>query len=255
MTSRQEDVSVGPGVFKVLGTRQLKSSLKNSSVNDCSATSGSEGAHGRLPSSRISTPDQAQTLHFDTIVHEVQDLDENKDKLEKCFENLKCCLQQDYTAVEDALREQLYRSKDLEEQLNDFTELYQNEILNLKEELASMEEKIAYQSHERARDIQEVLEACQTRIFKMELQQQQQVVQLEGLENATGQPLVGKLINVLLVFMAVILVFVSTVANCVMPFMKTYNHTPSTLLFVILFSLLCWHWETISEYLKLPFLS
>lgn len=38
--------------------------------------------------------------------------------------------------------------------MNDLTELHQNEILNLKQELASMEEKIAYQSYERARDIQ-----------------------------------------------------------------------------------------------------
>ncbi|GCC41911.1 hypothetical protein chiPu_0025929, partial [Chiloscyllium punctatum] len=42
----------------------------------------------------------------------------------------------------------------LEDQLNDLTELHQNEIHNLKQELASMEEKIAYQSHERAQDIQ-----------------------------------------------------------------------------------------------------
>ena len=48
----------------------------------------------------------------------------------------------------------LVRCERLEEQLNDLTELHQNEILNLKQELASMEEKIAYQSYERARDIQ-----------------------------------------------------------------------------------------------------
>lgn len=48
----------------------------------------------------------------------------------------------------------LLRCERLEEQLNDLTELHQNEILNLKQELASMEEKIAYQSYERARDIQ-----------------------------------------------------------------------------------------------------
>jgi len=48
----------------------------------------------------------------------------------------------------------LCRCERLEEQLNDLTELHQNEILNLKQELASMEEKIAYQSYERARDIQ-----------------------------------------------------------------------------------------------------
>lgn len=46
------------------------------------------------------------------------------------------------------------RYERLEEQLNDLTELHQNEMSNLKQELASMEEKVAYQSYERARDIQ-----------------------------------------------------------------------------------------------------
>lgn len=48
----------------------------------------------------------------------------------------------------------LCRYEHLEEQLNDLTELHQNEMTNLKQELASMEEKVAYQSYERARDIQ-----------------------------------------------------------------------------------------------------
>ena len=47
-----------------------------------------------------------------------------------------------------------HRYERLEEQLNDLTELHQNEMTNLKQELASMEEKVAYQSYERARDIQ-----------------------------------------------------------------------------------------------------
>jgi hypothetical protein len=65
----------------------------------------------------------------------------------------------------------------------------------------------------------------------MELQQQQQqVVQLEGLENATARTLLGKLINVLLAVMAVLLVFVSTVANCVVPLMKTRTRSLTTLL-------------------------
>lgn len=54
----------------------------------------------------------------------------------------------------------VFRCERLEEQLNDLTELHQNEILNLKQELASMEEKIAYQSYERARDIQVCLSGC-----------------------------------------------------------------------------------------------
>lgn len=46
------------------------------------------------------------------------------------------------------------RCERLEDQLNDLTELHQHETSNLKQELASIEEKVAYQAYERARDIQ-----------------------------------------------------------------------------------------------------
>lgn len=51
------------------------------------------------------------------------------------------------------------RYERLEDQLNDLTELHQHEMANLKQELASIEERVAYQAHERARDIQ-VNNAC-----------------------------------------------------------------------------------------------
>ncbi|OWK02877.1 TMCC1 [Cervus elaphus hippelaphus] len=97
----------------------------------------------------------------------------------------------------------------------------------------------------------EALEACQTRISKMELQQQQQqVVQLEGLENATARNLLGKLINILLAVMAVLLVFVSTVANCVVPLMKTRSRTFSTLLLVVFVAFLWKHWDALLGYVQ-----
>ncbi|XP_067443440.1 transmembrane and coiled-coil domains protein 1b isoform X1 [Thunnus thynnus] len=252
----QGDEGVGPGGTRTLGTGQLQSSPKYASDDDCSsATSGSAGANsttgapGGPPSSRGNTLEHAQASGFDAILHEIQELRDNQGRLEESFENLKAHYQRDYTMIIEALQEERYRCERLEEQLNDLTELHQNEILNLKQELASMEEKIAYQSYERARDIQEALEACQTRISKMELQQQQQqVVQLEGLENATARTLLGKLINVLLAVMAVLLVFVSTVANCVVPLMKTRSRTLSTLLLIILLAFLWRHWDAISEY-------
>ncbi|XP_059184351.1 transmembrane and coiled-coil domains protein 1b isoform X2 [Centropristis striata] len=253
----QGDEGVGPGGTRSLATGQLQSSPKYGSDDDCSsATSGSAGANsttgapGGPPSSKGNTLDHAQASGFDAILHEIQELRENQGRLEESFENLKAHYQRDYTMIMEALQEERFRCERLEEQLNDLTELHQNEILNLKQELASMEEKIAYQSYERARDIQEALEACQTRISKMELQQQQQqVVQLEGLENATARTLLGKLINVLLAVMAVLLVFVSTVANCVVPLMKTRSRTLSTVLLVILLAFLWRHWEAFSEYL------
>ncbi|XP_029287143.1 transmembrane and coiled-coil domains protein 1b isoform X2 [Cottoperca gobio] len=253
----QGDEGVGPGGTRTLGTGHLQCSPKYGSDDDCSsATSGSAGANsttgapGGPPSSKGNTLDHGQASGFDAILHEIQELRENQGRLEESFEKLKAHYQRDYTVIMEALQEERYRCERLEEQLNDLTELHQNEILNLKQELASMEEKIAYQSYERARDIQEALEACQTRISKMELQQQQQqVVQLEGLENATARTLLGKLINVLLAVMAVLLVFVSTVANCVVPLMKTRSRTLSTLLLVILLAFLWRHWDAISEYL------
>uniref|UniRef100_A0A671QV36 Transmembrane and coiled-coil domain family 1 n=1 Tax=Sinocyclocheilus anshuiensis TaxID=1608454 RepID=A0A671QV36_9TELE len=194
----------------------LQSSPKFGSDEDCSsATSGSvgaismTGAPGGPPSSRGNTLERGHITVFVAL----------------CF-----C-----------------RCERLEEQVNDLTELHQNEILNLKQELASMEEKIAYQSNERARDLQEALEACQTRVSKMELQQQQQqVVQLEGLENATARTLMGKLINVLLALMAVLLVFVSTIANCVVPLMKTRSRSVSSLLVFLLFAVLWRNWDAFS---------
>ncbi|XP_029361952.1 transmembrane and coiled-coil domains protein 1 isoform X2 [Echeneis naucrates] len=257
-----DDPSLDEGVTgaggRSLGSaaHHLQSSPKYGSEDDCSsATSGSAGANsttgapGGPPSSKGNTLERSQSSSLDMLLQEVQELREGQARLEESLDGLKNHYQRDYTVVMQALQEERFRCERLEEQLNDLTELHQNEILNLKQELASMEEKIAYQSYERARDIQEALEACQTRISKMELQQQQQqVVQLEGLENATARTLLGKLINVLLALMAVLLVFVSTVANCVVPLMKTRSRSLSTLLLILLLAFLWRNWDALSGY-------
>ena len=68
---------------------------------------------------------------------------------------------------------------------------------------------------------QEALESCQTRIAKMELQQQQQSVSVEGLENASARALLGKLINLLLSVIAVLLVLVNALSGFLTPFIKS----------------------------------
>uniref|UniRef100_A0AAY5EV99 Transmembrane and coiled-coil domain family 1b n=1 Tax=Electrophorus electricus TaxID=8005 RepID=A0AAY5EV99_ELEEL len=249
----EDGMDGGDAVGRSPGAR-LQGSPRFGSEEDCSsATSGSAGtgsmtgAPGGLPGSRGNTLERGRRSSLEMLVQEVQELRDVQARLDETLEELKSQYQRDYMLVMQALQEDRFKCERLEEQLNDLTELHQNEILNLKQELASMEEKIAYQSNERARDIQEALEACQTRISKMELQQQQQqVVQLEGLENATARTLLGKLINVLLTLMAVVLVFVSTVANCVVPLMKTRNRSFSTLLFLLLFAFLWRNWDTLS---------
>lgn len=78
------------------------------------------------------------------------------------------CLQKMFTkeieALNVALQEERFRSERLEEQINDLTELHQNEVENLKQAICDMEEKVQYQSEERLRDIHEMLESCQTKV-------------------------------------------------------------------------------------------
>ncbi|XP_037238858.1 transmembrane and coiled-coil domains protein 1 isoform X3 [Falco rusticolus] len=153
----QEDGTGG----KALGVIQnFQSSPKYGSEEDCSsATSGSVGANSTTggpvgaSSSKTNTLDM-QSSGFDAVLHEIQEIRETQARLEESFEDLKVRYQRDYSLIMQTLQEERYRCERLEEQLNDLTELHQNEILNLKQELASMEEKIAYQSYERARDIQ-----------------------------------------------------------------------------------------------------
>ncbi|XP_067244417.1 transmembrane and coiled-coil domains protein 1b isoform X2 [Chanodichthys erythropterus] len=153
--------STGMAGTRTPGPGQMQSSPKYGSEDDCSsATSGSAGANsttgapGGPPSSKGNTLEHGQSSGFDALLHEIQELKDNQNRLEESFEDLKTHYHRDYTDIMQALQEERFRCERLEEQLNDLTELHQNEILNLKQELASMEEKIAYQSYERARDIQ-----------------------------------------------------------------------------------------------------
>lgn len=67
---------------------------------------------------------------------------------------------------EERLNEKYER---IEEHLNDFVELTQNELSNLKQEISNMEEKIDYQLDERTRDLQEALENANTRVSSISL--------------------------------------------------------------------------------------
>ena len=100
------------------------------------------------------------------------------------------------------------------------------------------------------RPLQEAVESCLTRITKLELQQQQQqVVQLEGVENANARALLGKLINIILALMAVLLVFVSTMANFITPLMKTRTRVASTVFAAVFLFALWKHWDFLELWL------
>ncbi|CAH1248276.1 TMCC1 [Branchiostoma lanceolatum] len=216
------------------------------SEDECSSMTSGSGGHMVMHSPEIQPGTSSQSIPaqvLQPIFEELQEMRNNQALFQNSMAELKNQMQQEYTFLTTALQEERYRYERLEEQLNDLTELHQNEMSNLKQELASMEEKVAYQSDERARDIQEALESCQTRISKMELaQQQQQLVSMEGLDSANARALISKLINVLLAVIAVILVLVSTLAGMVTPMLKTRSRVASSLLALLVTVLLWRNW-------------
>lgn len=165
---------------------------------------------------------QGVNYNVKTIFSQLQTRQDEIERLKEKVDSAKA-LQQEVQFLSVALHEERFRTERLEEQINDLTELHQNEVENLKQAMADMEEKVQYQSEERLRDIHEMLEHCQTKIQKMEHQaaQQQQYVTLEGLDNSNARALVVKLINVLLTVLQVVLLLVATGAGIIMPFLRT----------------------------------
>nr|XP_031846005.1 transmembrane and coiled-coil domains protein 2 isoform X5 [Nomia melanderi] len=172
-------------------------------------------------------------LNLKSIFLELQEYRESFDRMREKLEELKN-LQQEVAFLSHALQEERFRSERLEEQINDLTELHQNEVENLKQTITDTEEKVQYQSEDRLRDIHEMLESCQTKICKMEHQQQQhQYVSLEGVDSSNTRALDVKLVNVVLTVLQVILLLVATCAGIMMPFLRTRVRILTTTLVVL----------------------
>eukprot|EP00062_Callorhinchus_milii_P022681 gi/632980722/ref/XP_007907193.1/ PREDICTED: transmembrane and coiled-coil domains protein 3 [Callorhinchus milii] len=250
-TSSMDDFRRDGGSRTLGGSATLVSKDKylSDEDDDCSNGSASGDSNGNSDfglaatgSPKSSTLEREQGK-LSTIFDELKEIKDAQTQLSDDIEKLKVQFKRDYALITQALQEERYRSKHLEDQLNDLTELHQHETIDLKQELASIEEKVTYQSYERARDIQEALESCQTRIATLELHhQQQQVVQIE---HANAKVLLAKCINVLLAIMTVILVCVSTIAKFSVPLLKSRFHVLCTVCSVLLIFILWKKWDDI----------
>ncbi|XP_062126120.1 LOW QUALITY PROTEIN: transmembrane and coiled-coil domains protein 2 [Drosophila sulfurigaster albostrigata] len=181
-----------------------------------------------------------------SLLTELAERKAENDKLKERIERLETG-QKEFNNLTSTLESERYRAEGLEEQINDLTELHQNEIENLKQTIADMEEKVQYQSDERLRDVNEVLENCQTRISKMEHMSQQQYVTVEGIDNSNARALVVKLINVVLTILQVVLLLVATAAGIIMPFLKTRVRVLTTFLTICIIIFVIRQWPDVQD--------
>ncbi|XP_056273530.1 transmembrane and coiled-coil domain protein 3-like isoform X1 [Pseudoliparis swirei] len=209
-----------------------------------SADSNGNLAGGGVPPAGQAAGQQAEgdgQSRLALSLEEVREIKDAQNQLDEGVEEMKSQFKREYVIISQTLQEERYRYERLEDQLNDLTELHQHEMTNLKQELASIEERVAYQAHERARDIQEALESCQTRVSKLELQQQQQ--QTVQIESRDARVLLVKCINIMLAIITVILVCVSTAAKFASPMMRSRHHVVATFLGVCFLTLFWKNWD------------
>ncbi|KAM5333837.1 transmembrane and coiled-coil domain protein 3 isoform 2-T2 [Glossophaga mutica] len=232
------------GSATIVDKPKYGSDAKYGSDDECSSgTSGSADSNGNqsFGAGGAGTLDSQGKLTV--ILEELREIKDTQAQLAEDIEALKVQFKREYGFISQTLQEERYRYERLEDQLHDLTDLHQHEMADLKQELASIEEKVAYQAYERSRDVQEALESCQTRISKLELHQQEQ--QALQTDTVNAKVLLGKCINVVLAFMTVILVCVSTIAKFVSPMMKSRFHILGTFFAVTLLAIFCKNWDHI----------
>ncbi|KAL8596322.1 hypothetical protein ACOMHN_065777 [Nucella lapillus] len=240
-------------------------SFKLSDDDNSSITSGSGygGGGGMLLSSPHSTTNQDALAHphphphnyplpvatqvvleplcedMSLVKESNQRVEDSLTRLLEEFENYKAITRSEMSFLRGLLEEEKFHVERLEEQLNDLTELHQHEMVNLKQDMASMEEKIEYRLDDRTTDLSDLVDNCQSRIARMEQQQQQQqLVSMEMVENVKFQTLITKLINVVLAVLAVVLVFLSTAGHLIAPFVNSRKRMVWTSMLVLVVALL-----------------
>ncbi|KFW65242.1 Transmembrane and coiled-coil domains protein 3, partial [Pygoscelis adeliae] len=219
------------------GSATIVAKPKYVSDDECSSgTSGSADSNGNTSFG----PAVASTLNsqgkLSIILEELREIKETQSQLADDIENLKAQFKRDYGFISQMLQEERYRYERLEDQLNDLTDLHQHETANLKQELASIEEKVAYQAYERSRDVQ---------VLFFFFPYHKLLTLCRNLVLVNAKVLLGKCINVILAFMTVILVCVSTIAKFIAPMMKSRFHIICTFFAVTLLAIFCKNWDHI----------
>ncbi|XP_045779770.1 transmembrane and coiled-coil domains protein 2 isoform X4 [Maniola jurtina] len=219
----------------------------------------SEGAPfllcNRYPTQSGSNNMSEATFSIKPILNELRERREDYERLAEKMDALKN-LSQEVSFLSAALQEERFKTERLEEQINDLTELHQNEVENLKQALTDVEEKVQYQSEERIRDIHEALDLCQTKISKLE----QWMAGGGGGGGAGGaggdaggaaalppRLLLVKLLNVAITLLQLALLLVATVAGVAMPFLRTRVRVLTTSLAVMVGVMVLKQWPEVTQ--------
>ncbi|XP_078384307.1 transmembrane and coiled-coil domain protein 3-like isoform X2 [Oculina patagonica] len=224
----EEEPSSPAGEDSFAGDSNLSPARYNSDDDSSSVASATHiGPSHPGNSPRHSLPPSPPTSYEQDII----ELRETNASLQEVIENLR--RQLDFVA--ESLQEERCNSEQLRDLLNsittewnDVSELRQNEMITVKQELERAEERIElveYRSAERASEIEEALDSYVTRVLKIEAiqQQSQQMMGLDDYldQSAQAKALLSKFLTMVLAILQIVLIICTTLARIVIPFTRT----------------------------------
>ncbi|XP_047620242.1 testis-specific protein TEX28 [Phacochoerus africanus] len=160
---------------------------------------------------------QRQRLLWRKMKEELEEVGKVHLRLRVSYESLREQHLTDLQVALEALQEEKCRRALAEGQVNEHLQGHLDEIYLLKQNLACAEEKMAYLSYERAKEIWEVMETFKSRISKLETLQQVTHLEVPGTVWDRPQELTFWFASLLLALAAVLLVLVSAVCACPLP--------------------------------------
>uniref|UniRef100_A0A8C5L490 Testis expressed 28 n=1 Tax=Jaculus jaculus TaxID=51337 RepID=A0A8C5L490_JACJA len=164
---------------------------------------------------------QQRKLLLKTAKEELAEVKEVHAGLQRSHQSFKERYLADLQGVLEALCEKKCRQSLMAEQVNNHLQRHLDEICHLKQHLACTEEKMAYLSYERAKEVWETMETFKSRISKLETLQQATQVEMVAHLRRCPQNFLFKFISLLLTLATILLVLVSTMCSFPLPLVNS----------------------------------
>ncbi|KAI6191494.1 hypothetical protein M3Y97_00234300 [Aphelenchoides bicaudatus] len=176
-------------------------------------------------SNRLSQQFAEDSEHTKKFLQELLAIKQQNNNLQRAFETLKRETDNEMRTQRAEIisleMDSRFKIQQLEQNLNESMELYQNEVKQLKSDLSLIGTRLDYQYNDRFKKIEESVEGVQNRLYRMETSWHENSEKLLGAGQNMWNALIYSGANVLIEVLKIILYFIAVVLDMVKPLTGT----------------------------------